>query len=97
MCGIVDGMADEQLIPDENIETNDDNPDDINNLRPTSPNPYTSNNPEPQVSVKLYPGGVKPIQLGDVSLVTPGDNVQGFKVSYIKPDGTLEEVDGVSR
>ena len=90
-------MENEQLIPEENVETNDDNPDDINNLRPTSPNPYTSYNPEPVVSVKLYPGGVKPIQLGDVSLEKPGDNVEGFKVSYIKPDGTLEEVDGVSR
>ena len=88
-------MVNEILIPDGNIVINDDLPGDVDDLRPSSASPYTSNSPNPQVTVQTSTSGI-PVQYGDVSLQKPGTNIKGFKVSYKLPDGNVHDVEDVS-
>ena len=80
-------MDDPTQIPEESIQTNDnDSPSD--NLRPSSPDKWTSTEDEPTINVQLSPDNV-PVQLGEIDL-PENENVRQYTVTITGKNGTKE-------
>ena len=86
-CTMVEGMNEPQLIPADNIRTDNNNetPNRVkNNLRPNSETPFTVN--DESITLKFWFMPAIPIE--SVQLVT-SDNVKSITVSYIKPESAV--------
>ena len=84
---MVEGMNEPQLIPADNIRTDNNNetPNRVkNNLRPNSETPFTVN--DESITLKFWFMPAIPIE--SVQLVT-SDNVGLITVSYIKPESAV--------
>lgn len=86
---MVEGMNEPQLIPADNIRTDDNNetPNRVkNNLRPNSDTPFTVD--AESITMKFWFMPAIPIE--SVQLVT-FKNVESITVSYIKPESAVSK------